>query len=135
MPSAKQYIKLLQKDGVMLVIDGELYFIPLAKLGGFRMPGAFQKGAKGVNPGFFQPEGNPKEANPVSLVYRGMMRALADVLVLDGVNQAVWVQSAKKVGKRLVSKAGKSQEPLFCYSGDGGKIVVDMTKGGRPSDS
>jgi hypothetical protein len=51
------------------------------------------------------------------------------------VRQAIWINPAEDLAGKLVSKAAGSKQVLFRYDKKGKKIVVDMSKGGRPSNS
>ena len=136
MTAASDYIKTLQKPGVMLVMDGKLFFIPDTVLLDHKMPDEFQRGFKGVSEDYFEKRGKPKpDANPTSIVFTGISQTLAEAFVTDGVSQAVRVSRADNQGGKLTSKAAQSEQPLFRYSDDENKIVVDMARGGRPSDS
>jgi hypothetical protein len=63
-----------------------------------------------------------------------MLRALDGVFGLDGIDQAVRVLDAKEVGGMTVSKTAQSGKVLFKYTAKN-RIEVDLTRGGRPSDS
>lgn len=134
MTAAQDYIKSLQNDGVLLVIDGKLYFIAHDTLASCQMPAEFQKDFAGVSPAYFKPEGASDGSSDTSKVFRGITRVLAEAFVTDGVSQAVWLQKAKGTGDRKTSMTAASEQPIFTFAGADPKIVVDMTKGGRPSD-
>ncbi len=134
MTTPQDYIKSLQKDGVLLVIDGKLFFIPKETLTSCKMPDEFQKGFDGVSPAYFKPEGATDGSSDTSKVYRGITRVLAEAFVTDGVSQAVWLAKATGDDGRKTSKTAQSEQPIFTFAGADPKIVVDMTKGGRPSN-
>jgi hypothetical protein len=133
----KQFVKRLQGSGVLLVRSKQYYFIPTDDLDGYKLPKEFQSGFAGASDDYFQEVGVAPEPQAVSLVYNGINRALGSVFVADGVDQAVSLERAADVGGKFVSKTSGSQQVLFKYSADPehGKIVVDMVRGGRPSNS
>ena len=133
MPTPQEFIKSLQQDGVLLVKGGELYFIPVATLNACKMPEPFQNKFDGVSDEYFVKTGGPGPAEQQSIVYRGMNRALSEAFVADGISQAVWIETDKDV-RPLVTLTGQSQQPMFRYDPNETKIVVDMSRGGRPSD-
>ena len=141
------FITRMKSAHVILVVDDVYYLIPFAALEGqFKMPDAFQKNAPPiiippavdpvVDPDYFSavaastpPQGTP----PVIDVHRGIQSALDGVFGLDAIDQAVRVLDAVQIGGNLCSKTGESGKALFKYTG-GNRIVVDLSKGGKPSD-
>jgi hypothetical protein len=128
-----QFIAKMKRAHVILVIDGDFYLIPFASLEQFKMPAAFQRNTPGLDANYFHQAAGGAE-NKETSVHRGMLRALDGVFGLDGIDQAVRVLDAKEVGGITVSKTAQSGKVLFKYTPKN-RIEVDLTRGGRPSDS
>ena len=138
MPTPQEFIKSLQGEGVLLVRKDEFYFIPHTVLSGCKMPDPFQKDFDGVSREYFKEEGIPPvpPQDPKSMVFKGILKVLDDAYGLDGVNQAIRLEAAQAdAAGKLTSKAGKSLQVLFRYDANKTKIVVDLSKGGRPSNA
>jgi hypothetical protein len=134
------FIARMKSAHVILVVDDVYYLIPFAALEGqFKMPDAFQKNAPRVDPDYFTidpataPAPVPGTPPRVIDVHRGIQSALDGVYGLDAIDQAVRVLDAIQIGGELCSKTGKSEKTLFKYT-PGNRIVVDLSKGGKPSD-
>ena len=141
MPSAapqtpQEFISSLQSEGVILAKQDKLYFIPLEILNKCKFPEAFQNGTSDVNHDFFSEDGNrPPGLVLDSLIFRNLNRVLAQFRVVDGVSQAIWLGAVQNNAQgKPESRAAESGQVLFVYTNDKKKIVVDMTKGGRPSN-
>lgn len=132
----QEFIKSLQSEGVILAKQDKLYFIPLETLNKCRFPKAFENGTADADPDYFEKTGTaPADLVLDSLIFRNLNRVLAQFRVTDGVSQAVWLGEVEDNSDgKPVSLAAESKKPLFLYTGDKKKIVVDMTKGGRPSN-
>ena len=128
-----QFISKMKQAHVILVVDGDFYLIPFKSLADFRMPDAFQRNMEKVDTNYFHQATSGAE-NKETSVHRGMLRALDGVFGLDGIDQAVRVLDAKEVGGVTVSKTAQSGKVLFKYTAKN-RIEVDLTRGGRPSDS
>jgi hypothetical protein len=141
MPSAapqtpQEFITSLQNEGVILAKQDKLFFIPLEILNKCKFPEAFQNGTDDVNPDFFSEDGNrPAGLVLDSLIFRNLNKVLSQFRVADGVSQAVWLGAVQNNAQgKPESRAAESGQVLFVYTNDKKKIVVDMTKGGRPSN-
>jgi hypothetical protein len=141
MPSQtpEQFISSMKKSGLFVVMDDKYYFIPLSTMSQCQMPDAFQKGTKGISNDYFAKE-NPGGASATeiaatqSLIFNRLDHHLGAFAVADGVSQAIWLDAEAEVAGKHVSKSEHTKQILFCYGGPGNKkIVVDMSKGGRPS--
>jgi hypothetical protein len=137
--SAEQFVESLQESGLVVVAGDMYYFIPLSILNTCRFPEAFLKQAKGISTDFFDAE-NPGAVPAVdlakeSVVFNKMDHLLGEFRVTDGVRQAIWINPAEDLAGKLVSKASGSKQVLFRYNKQGKKIVVDLSKGGRPSNA
>jgi len=130
---SEQFVAKMKKAHVILVIDGDFYLIPFKSLADFRMPDAFQRNTPGLDKDYFHEAAGGAEHREIS-VHRGMLRSLDGVFGLDGIDQAVRVLDAKEVEGVTVSKAAQSGKVLFKYKPEN-RIEVDLTRGGRPSDS
>lgn len=132
----QEFITSLQNEGVILAKQDKLYFIPLETLNKCKFPEAFQNGTNGVNNDFFAKEGvAPAGLTEDSLIFRNLNKCLAQFRVADGVSQAIWLGAVENNPQgKPVSPAAESKQVLFVYTNDKKKIVVDMTKGGRPSN-
>jgi hypothetical protein len=132
----QEFIKSLQNEGVILAKQDKLYFIPLEILNKCKFPKAFENGTPGVDENYFSkvnPE--PPGLDHDSLIFRNMNKVLGTFRVTDGVTQAIWLGEVKNnPNGKPVSEAPASGEVLFLYTDDKKKIIVDMTKGGRPSN-
>lgn len=145
--TSQQFIASIQNAGLIIVKQDKLYFIPLELLNKCEFPAAFQNGTLGISEDYFfkDPQPNPNnpppppnstnQPDPDSIVFKGLNKALAQFRVADGVSQAIWLDEVgnNRDGKP-VSKAPASNEVLFLYTNDKKKIIVDMVKGGRPSN-
>lgn len=141
MPSVAQqtpqeFISALQNEGVVLAKQDKLYFIPLDILNKCKFPVAFENGTADVNHDFFSEEGNrPPGLVLDSLIFRNLNKVLAQFRVADGVSQAIWLGAVQKNAQgKPESRAAESGQVLFVYTTDKKKILVDMNKGGRPSN-
>jgi hypothetical protein len=136
--SSDDFIKSLQGSGVILVRNGIPYFIPLKTLNACQFPDAFQKDAVGISADYFQQENAPAAgaaAPAAGQLARKLDETLTTFRVVDGVQQAIWIGMVEKnAGGKPVSKAEGSKQVLFRYRDDKKRILVDMSKGGRPSD-
>lgn len=135
----EQFIKSLQGSGVLLVRNGVTYFIPLKTVSECILPKAFQADAPEISTAFFEFEkasrGKPAAQNfPVGQVAKKLDELLSEFRVADGVSQAIWIGMAEEEKGSLVSKAEGSKQVLFRYRRDKKRIVVDISKGGRPSN-
>ena len=130
---SEQFVAKMKKAHVILVIDGDFYLIPFKSLADFRMPDAFQRNTEKVDKDYFHEATGGAEHKEIS-IHRGMLRALDGAYGLDGIDQAVRVLDAKDVGGVTVSKTARSDKVLFKYTVKN-RIEVDLTRGGRPSDS
>ena len=135
----EEFIKSLQGSGVLLVRNGITYFIPLKTLSECIFPEAFQKDAAKISKDYFEFEGAPRDQDASSMFPPGQVakkldEVLSEFRIVDGVSQAIWVDLAETEGGKLVSKAGTSGQVLFRYRADRKRIVVDFSKGGRPSN-
>ena len=137
--AAEHFVETLQESGLVVVMGDIFYFVPLSTLNKCRFPDAFLKQAKGISPDFFDSE-NPgavpqADLTKESVVFNKLDHVLGEFRVVDGVKQAIWLNAAENLGGKMVSKAAGSKQVLFCYNQPGKKIVVDLSKGGRPSNS
>jgi hypothetical protein len=137
--SPEEFIKSLQGSGILLVRNGTTFFIPLKTLSECILPEAFQKDAAKISQDYFEFEGGPRGQDPSTMfppgqVAKKMDEVLSEFLIVYGISQAIWVDQAEVVGGKLVSKAGTSAQVLFRYRADKKRIVVDFSKGGRPSN-
>lgn len=134
--SAQEFIKSLQSEGVILAKQDKLYFISLEILNKCRFPEAFENGTPGINEDYFSKDGiAPPNLELDSLIFKNLNRVLSQFRVADGVSQAVWLGAVEiNAQNKPVSKSVDSNQVMFVYTGDKTKIVVDMTKGGRPSN-
>ncbi len=132
----QEFVSSLQNEGVILAKQDKLYFIPLEILNKCRFPEAFQNGAEGVNPDFFSENGNrPPGLVLDSLIFRNLNKVMSQFRVADGVSQAIWLGAVQNNAQgKPESRAAESGQVLFVYTNDKKKIVVDMTRGGRPSN-
>lgn len=138
MPSQtpEEFITSLQREGVILAKQDKLYFISLEILNKCKFPEAFENGTSGINDDYFSKEGNP----PVglvedSLIFKNLNRVLSQFRVADGVSQAIWLGAVENNAQgKPISSAAESKQVLFVYTNNKKKIIVDMTKGGRPSN-
>jgi hypothetical protein len=137
--TAEQFVESLQDSGLFVVAGDMYYFVPLAVLNKCRLPDAFLKQAKGISADFFDAE-NPgavpaADLAKESVVFNKLDHLLGEFRVTDGVRQAIWLNPAEDLAGKKVSKAAGSKQVLFRYNKPGKKIVVDLSKGGRPSNS
>jgi hypothetical protein len=135
-----QFIKSLQKSGLVVVMNDKYYFVPLSVMADCLFPDEFQKDAVGVSADYFHPEfGTGAQATALatadSVLFNKLDQALSNFRMADGVRQAIWIDEKSQVNGKDVSKSGASKQVLFVYGDGGNKILVDMTKGGRPSNS
>lgn len=133
----EQFIKSLQGSGVLLVRNGITYFIPLKTLSECILPKAFQEDAPKISPDYFEFEKGPKGSTPAyppGQVAKKMDELLSEFRVADGISQAIWISFAEEQKGKLVSKTEASKQVLFRYRPDKKRIVVDISKGGRPSN-
>jgi hypothetical protein len=132
----QEFINSLQNEGVILVKQDKLYFIPLEILNKCQFPKAFENGTIGIDENYFFKEGNaPQGLTEDSLIFANLNKVLAQFRVTDGVSQVIWLdQVQNNPQNKPVSQAAESKKVLFVYTPDKKKIVVDMTKGGRPSN-
>jgi len=133
--TAEEFIKSLQNEGVILAKQDKLYFIPLAILNKCKFPKAFENGTEGADADYFSKSGSdPANLVQDSLIFRNLNRILSQFRVNDGVSQAIWLGEVEIKEGKPVSPAAESKQVLFVYTNDKKKIVVDMTRGGRPSN-
>lgn len=135
----EEFIKSLQKSGLVIVKQDQYYFIPLSVMNENLFPAEFQKNAIGISEAYFKkepPGGNQGTAlaTTESLLYNKFDEVLSKFKRADGVTQAVWIDATSQVAGKDVTKAPDSKEIMFVFGDGGKKIVVDMTKGGRPSN-
>lgn len=131
----QEFIESLQNEGVILAKQDKLYFIPLDILNKCKFPKAFENGTQGADPAYFSKSGaEPPNLVQDSLIFRNLNRVLSQFRVNDGISQAVWLGGVETREGKPVSPAAESKQVLFLYTDDKKKIVVDMTKGGRPSN-
>ncbi len=135
----EQFISSLKKSGLIVVMDDKYYFIPLATMNQCQFPDAFQKGTKGISEDFFAKE-NPGGSSAAdiaatqSLIFNRLDHHLGKFGVADGISQAIWIDVEGEVAGKHVSQSEHSKQVLFSYGGTGNKkIVVDLSKGGKPS--
>jgi len=132
----QEFIGSLQKEGVILAKQDKLYFIPLDILNKCKFPDAFQNGTSGIDENYFskvdlEPPGLDKD----SIIFRNMNKVLGTFRITDGVTQAIWLGAVENNNQgKPVSPAAESKQVLFVYTNDKKKIVVEMSKGGRPSN-
>ena len=135
----EQFINSIKGSGLLIVRGDNYYFVPLTMLSQCIFPGPFLKDADGISIDFFEkeniPQGPAGTATTKGQVHKRMEQLLGDFRVVDGVSQAIWISEQQVVAGKKVSKSENSNQLLFRYSGDGKKIVVDMSKGGKPSNS
>lgn len=138
--TASEFIKSLQGSGVLLVREGKRYFIPLSTLNECKLPEAFQANAVGISPDYFEPEVVPanfdmSQFNTPGQISKKMDLVMSNLFVCDGISQAVWISRMEEpAGGKPVSKAEGSKQVVFVYNPQKKKILVDVTRGGRPSD-
>jgi hypothetical protein len=136
---AQKFIESLQESGLFVVAGDMFYFVPLSVLNSCRLPEAFLKQAKGISQDYFDME-NPgampaADVAKESIVFNKIDHLLGEFRVTDGVRQAIWVNPVEDLAGKKVSKAAGSKQVMFRYNTDGKKIVVDLSKGGRPSNA
>jgi hypothetical protein len=133
----KELLESLKKSGLLVVRGTTYFFIPLAKFSEFKLPKEFQKDFPGISPDYFKMENigaNNQNPTDKSLVYSEIDKILSrGFRVADGVNQAVWIDAADPADAKPVSRAEESGQVLFQYDKGTQKIIVDMSKGGKPS--
>ena len=133
--SAVEFIKSVQGSGVVLVKDDLYYFIPLSVLNKCVFPAEFLNHANGISADYFekdQPELAPAGIDPDGQVFHKIDLLLSSFNVADGVRQAIWLNPVEPMGATTVSKSGGTKQVFFRYKNN--KIVVDMSKGGKPSN-
>ena len=133
--TAEEFIKSVQGSGVVLVKDDLYYFIPLSILNKCVFPAEFLNHADGISAKYFEKENDgaaPAGIDPVGQVFRKMDQLLGDFKVADGVRQAIWLNPVEPMGGTTVSMSKGSKQVFFRYKNN--KIVVDMSKGGKPSN-
>jgi len=132
----QEFIDSLQKEGVILAKQDKLYFIPLDILNKCKFPDTSQNGTSGIDENYFskvdlEPPGLDKD----SIIFRNMNKVLGTFRITDGVTQAIWLGAVENNNQgKPVSPAAESKQVLFVYTNDKKKIVVEMSKGGRPSN-
>jgi hypothetical protein len=132
----QEFIDSLQKEGVILAKQDKLYFIPLDILNKCKFPDAFQNGTNGIDENYFSKvDLDPPGLDKDSIIFRNMNKVLGTFRVTDGVTQAIWLGAVENNAQgKPVSPAAESKQILFVYTNDKKKIVVEMSKGGRPSN-
>ncbi len=139
MPGPEQVIENLKGPGLLVVKEDKRYFIPLADLAQYLLPKDFQiGGTQGVSNEYFEISGGTPEqlaalATAEAPVARYMEEMLGQFWVADGVRQAVFLDFEILPNGRHVSKAVGSKKVLFSFNAPGTKILVDGTRGARPS--
>ncbi len=138
---SEAFIKSLQSSGLLVLVDGIFYFIPQDDLKNkYKFPAAFQAGTAAISPDYFEDKKPPAAAGAAGgdagvEVFQGLSDRLdSQIYSLDGVTKAVWLNPAEQNAGRFVSKAPRSKQVVFAYSPDKKHILVDSSKGARPSD-
>lgn len=139
-PTPEQVIENLKGPGLFIVKGSSRYFIPLSVFSDYALPPEFQSGSVGVSQTYFEfAEGStPAQRDQLnagdSPVAKGLEDILREFWATDGVRQAVWLDVAIQPDGKKASKAEGSRKVLFTFNNDGTKIIVDASKGGRPSN-
>jgi len=108
--NADTFIKDFQGAGLLASRDGVYFFIPSGRLK-----------TLDNDPGW----SDEKKAELDAL--------LRQCRAVDGLEQAIWVNIKKPVSGKPASRTGGSEKIIFAYTQDEQKILVDMSKGGKPS--
>ena len=142
------FVNSIKKSGLLVVRKGTYYFIPLETMRKCMFPSPFQKDYAEISEDYFEKENAPgaptgqgaaAAARPRAneqlrgQVYKEIDKLLGRLRVADGISQAVWIDVQEKDGDKTFSRSEESRQVLFQYSDDGKKILVDMSKGGKPS--
>lgn len=136
--SAADFLKSLKEGGLVIVKGDFFYFVPVDVMNEHKLPKEFQKGFDRVSPDYFDgvepasPPAGPATTPPS--VHRELDRLFSNFKVAQGVNQAIWLGDVQEKNGKQVSIPEGSQEVMFCYNNASGKILVDLNKGGKPSN-
>jgi hypothetical protein len=131
-----EFIADIKGSGLFVVRNDDYYFVPLKTMTDCLLPKEFQRDPGLDVKNIFEQinGGNQPAALTAAMVHSGIDRKLSELRVADGINQAIWVAEEENTANgKKVSVAESSKSVLFEYSADGKKIVVDMSKGGKPS--
>lgn len=132
--SAEKFLESLKGSGLVVVRGDLLYFVPLSVMNKHIFPAAFLKDAPEVSSEYFEKLSPNAGANVLGQVFKRMDELLVEFRRVDGVSQAIWLDEATEKDGKLVSKSSGSAQTMFVYDNTSKKIVVDMAKGGKPSD-
>ncbi len=132
--SAEQFLESLKGSGLVMVRGDLYYFIPLSVLNKHVFPAAFLKDAPGISPDYFEKMNGAAGTEVTSQVFQKMDQLLSEFRKTDGVSQAIWLDEASELAGQQVSKSSGSRQVMFVFDKNSKKIVVDMSKGGKPSD-
>lgn len=133
MPATKttqQWMDAIKSGGLFVLRDGQYYFISANVFDECRMPPEFQKAQVGVPDNFFEKVKSIPAGAPVFNVHDRINDALGGFSMRDGFDVAAWIEPAL-VRKQSVSE--DSQTVLFDFNKNVDKIVIDMSKGSKPS--
>ena len=126
----EEFIRSIWGSGLLVVRGDATFFIPLKTMNECMLPKPFQKDYRGVSGDYFEKAGAGAEAN--GQVYTQLDRLLGEFRLVDGVRQAIWISEKESNAGKTVSKSNSGQV-LFQYGEQSKKILVDMSKGGKPS--
>jgi hypothetical protein len=126
----KQWMDAIKSGGLFVLRDDEYYFIPVDVFSEWRMPPEFQKAQVGIPDSYFQ---KVKQAAPGAAAFNVHDRindAAGGFSMRDGFDVAAWIEPAMT---RKQSITEDSQAVLFDFNATADKIVIDMSKGTKPS--
>ncbi len=111
-PTQADFIKSFQGAGLLVSRQGIFYFIPLSMLTSIDFDHGLTDAAKAE-----------------------LDKLLRDCRSIDGIEQAIWIDVKQLLNTKHVSRSSGSRQIVFVYSDDEKKILVDMSKGGKPSSA
>jgi hypothetical protein len=139
-PTPAELLENLRGPGLLLVKESNRYFIPMSVVSDYILPDEFGPDAVGASAVYFDVVGTTAEVDKIKTLTGSVAKGLEDILrefwATDGVRQAVWLEGATPLGTNHVNKAVGSKKALFSFKKNepGSKVLVDASKGGRPSN-